>query len=182
MSSRPNTSCKACRSNNPQGPINQSICPITVQSTSQTATGEQSTNPTTSGWIDWLLSILLGTNDFGFAAYYNSTVFQARPLLNTTDYINALHGIQGKYADAELIITTSPLIGDYYTPEDPAQKINQLAAVKAAVARLGDKAHVVDFPSQNTNNNNIGFDYHPFRLMQGQDAVILTDVIKAVIG
>jgi len=134
-----------------------------------------------------IVVVNLGTNDFGFTSYYaNGTAFQARPLLNMTDYTNALvkfgKQIQAKYADAELFITTSPLIGDYYPPEDPAQKTNQLTAVKAAVSQLGVKAHVVDFPSQDSSNNNIGCDYHPSKLTQEQDAVILTEAINAVIG
>lgn len=134
-----------------------------------------------------IVVVNLGTNDFGFTSYYaNGTAFQARPLLNMTDYTNALvkfgGQIQAKYADAELFITTSPLIGDYYPPEDPTQKTSQLAAVKSAVSQLGDKAHVVDFPSQDASNNNIGCDYHPSKLTQEQDAVILTNAIKDVIG
>jgi hypothetical protein len=54
--------------------------------------------------------------------------------------------------------------------------------VKAAVAKLGSKAHVVDFPSQDTTDNNIGCDYHPSKLTQERDAVILTEAIKAVTG
>jgi lysophospholipase L1-like esterase len=134
-----------------------------------------------------IVVVNLGTNDFGFTSYYaNGTAFQARPLLNMTEYTDALvkfgKQIQAKYADAELFITTSPLIGDYYPPEDPAQKTNQLAAVKAAVERLGEKAHVVDFPSQDSSDNNIGCDYHPSKLTQEQDAVILTKAIDAVVG
>ena len=134
-----------------------------------------------------IVVVNLGTNDFGFTAYdANGTAFQARPLLNMTDYTSALvkfgKQIQAKYADVELFITTSPLIGDYYPPEDPAQKTNQLAAVKAAVSQLGEKAHVVDFPSQDTSDNNIGCDYHPSKLTQERDAVILTEAIQAVIG
>lgn len=134
-----------------------------------------------------IVVVNLGTNDFGFTSYYaNGTAYQARPLLDMKDYTNALvkfgKQIQAKYAKAELFITTSPLIGDYYPPEDPAQKTNQLAAVKSAVSQLGSKAHVVDFPSQDTSNNNIGCDYHPSKLTQQQDAVILTKAIKAVTG
>lgn len=134
-----------------------------------------------------IVVVNLGTNDFGFTSYYaNGTAFQARPLLNMTDYTNALvkfgKQIQAKYADAELFITTSPLIGDGYPPEDPLQKSHQLSAVTSAVSQLGDNAHVVDFPSQDTSNNNIGCDYHPSKLTQERDAVILTEAINAVIG
>lgn len=134
-----------------------------------------------------IVVVNLGTNDFGFTSYDASgTAFQARPLLNMIEYTNALvkfgKQIRAKYANAELFITTSPLIGDYYPPEDPAQKTNQLAAVKSAVSQLGSKAHVVDFPSQDSSNNNIGCDYHPSKLTQAQDAVILTKAIKAVTG
>ena len=129
----------------------------------------------------------LGTNDFGFTSYdANGVAFQARPLLDMTAYTNALvkfaKTIQGKYAGAELFITTSPLIGDGYPPEDPMQKTKQQGAVKAAVAQIGAKAHFVDFPSQDSSNNNIGCDYHPSALTQQRDAVILTAAIKAVTG
>jgi lysophospholipase L1-like esterase len=134
-----------------------------------------------------IVVINLGTNDFGFTAYDASgKPFQARPLLNMTAYTAALvkfaKTVQSKYANAELFLTTSPLIGDYYPPEDPAQKTNQQAAVKAAVAQIGAKAHFVDFPSQDSSDNNIGCDYHPSALTQQRDAVILTAAIKAVTG
>ena len=135
-----------------------------------------------------IVVVNLGTNDFGFTAYDASgTPFQARPLLNMTDYTNALvkfaKTIQGKYANAELFITSSPLIGDGYPPEDPMQKTKQQNAIKAAVAQIGgSKAHFVDFPSQDSSNNNIGCDYHPSALTQQRDAVILTAAIKAVLG
>jgi lysophospholipase L1-like esterase len=129
----------------------------------------------------------LGTNDFGFTAYdANGVAFQARPLLDMTDYTNALvkfsKTIQGKYPSAQLFITSSPLIGDGYPPEDPMQKTKQQAAIKAAVAQIGAKAHFVDFPSQDSSGNNIGCDYHPSALTQQRDAVILTEAIKGVAG
>lgn len=133
-----------------------------------------------------IVVVNLGTNDFGFTSYYaNGTAFQARPLLDMTDYTNALvkfgKQIRAKYAKAELFITTSPLIGDYYPPEDPTQKTSQQEAVKSAVSQLGRKAHFVDFPSQDTTDNNIGCDYHPSKLTQERDAVILTKAINDVI-
>jgi len=134
-----------------------------------------------------IVVINLGTNDFGFTAYdSNGNPFQARPLLNMTAYTNALvkfaQTIQSKYADAELFITSSPLIGDGYPPEDPQQKTKQQGAIKAAVARIGARAHFVDFPSQDSSGNNIGCDYHPSALTQQRDAVILTAAIKEVLG
>jgi len=136
--------------------------------------------------VDYVV-VNLGTNDFGFTSYYaNGTAFQARPFLNITQYTNALvtfgKQIQSKYPNAELFITTSPLIGDGYPPEDPLEKTHQLQAVTSAVSQLGAKAHVVDFPSQDSSNNNIGCDYHPSQLTQAQDAVILTNAILAVTG
>jgi lysophospholipase L1-like esterase len=134
-----------------------------------------------------IVVVNLGTNDFGFeSAYPNGTAFQARPLLNRTDYTNALvkFGTQifAKYSPAQLFLTTSPLIGDYYPPQDTTQHTDQLASVKSAAQRLGAKAHAVDFPSQDTTNNNIGCDYHPSKLTHAQDAVILTNAILAVTG
>jgi lysophospholipase L1-like esterase len=134
-----------------------------------------------------IVVVNLGTNDFGFMSYdANGVAFQARPLLDMTDYTKALvkfgKAIQGKYPSAELFITSSPLIGDGYPPEDPMQKTKQQGAIKAAVAQIGAKAHFVDFPSQDSSNNNIGCDYHPSALTQQRDAVILTSAIRAVTG
>ena len=129
----------------------------------------------------------IGTNDFGYTARRaNGTSFQARPSLNMTEYTDALvefgGQIQAKYASAELFITTSPLVSDGYPLETSMRKTEQRAAVKSAVYRLGDKAHFVDFPAQDSRNNTPGCSSHPSRLTHERDAVILTDAIQAVVG
>ncbi|KAK3116861.1 hypothetical protein LTR53_002355 [Teratosphaeriaceae sp. CCFEE 6253] len=134
-----------------------------------------------------IVVINLGTNDFSILAFYaNGTAYVARPIFNMTDYTNALvqfgKKVERKYPHAQLFLTTSPLLSDGYPPQDPTQHSSQLAAVTAAVARIGNKAHVVNFPTQDQSNNNIGCDYHPSLLTHEEMAVILTDAIQAVTG
>ncbi|KAK5129214.1 hypothetical protein LTR08_003738 [Meristemomyces frigidus] len=134
-----------------------------------------------------IVVINLGTNDFSFLSNYaNGTAYLARPVLNITNYTNALikfgKTVQSKYPHAQLFLTTSPLLSDGYPTQDPTQHSSQLAAIQSAVAQLGSKAHVVNFPTQDSTNNNIGCDYHPSILTHQQMAVILTDAIEAVTG
>ena len=134
-----------------------------------------------------IVVINLGTNDFGFTAYSAAgDPFQSRPLLNMTNYTAALvdfsQEILTKYPAAQLFLTTSPMIGDGYPPEDPMQKTKQQGAVRAAVSQIGNKAHFVDFPAQDSAGDGIGCDYHPSALTQERDAVVLTEAIEAVLG
>ncbi|KAL1849134.1 hypothetical protein Daus18300_013383 [Diaporthe australafricana] len=130
----------------------------------------------------------LGTNDFSYVAY-NSTSganYDARPRLNATAYTEGLvsfaTAIQGHYPDAEVFITSSPLLSDGYPTAEDAQHTTQSDAIKAAVAQIGSKAHFVDFPTQDSSNNNIGCDYHPSSATHESMAVILTAAIEDVIA
>ena len=135
-----------------------------------------------------IVVVNLGTNDFSYVAY-NSTSganYDARPRLNATEYTEGLVSfgktIQGHYPDAEVFITSSPLLSDGYPTAEDAQHTTQSNAIKDAVAQLGDKAHFVNFPTQDSSNNNIGCDYHPSSATHESMAVILTAAIEDVIA
>lgn len=129
----------------------------------------------------------LGTNDFSYVATNSSgATYDARPRLNATAYTEGLVSfgttIQGHYPDAELFITSSPLLSDGYPTAEDAQHTTQSNAIEDAVAQLGSKAHFVNFPTQDSSNNNIGCDYHPSSATHESMAVILTAAIEDVIG
>ncbi|KAI3397265.1 hypothetical protein diail_11064 [Diaporthe ilicicola] len=135
-----------------------------------------------------IVVVNLGTNDFSYVATNSSTgaTYDARPPLNATAYTEGLvtfgQTIQGHYPDADIFITSSPLLSDSYPTAEDAQHTTQSSAIKDAVAQLGSKAHFVDFPTQDSSNNNIGCDYHPSRATHESMAVILTAAIKDVIA
>ncbi|KAL2289894.1 hypothetical protein FJTKL_01177 [Diaporthe vaccinii] len=130
----------------------------------------------------------LGTNDFSYVATNSSTgaTYDARPRLNATAYADGLVAfgktIRTHYPDAEVFITSSPLLSDGYPTAEDAQHTTQAGAIKDAVARLGSSAHFVDFPTQDSSNNNIGCDYHPSVATHESMAVILTAAIEGVIA
>lgn len=130
----------------------------------------------------------LGTNDFSYVATNSSTgaTYDARPRINATAYTEGLVSfgktIQGHYPEAELFITSSPLLSDGYPTAEDAQHTTQSNAIEDAVAQLGSKAHFVNFPTQDSSNNNIGCDYHPSSATHESMAVILTAAIEDVIG
>jgi lysophospholipase L1-like esterase len=131
--------------------------------------------------------INLGTNDFSYVAY-NSTSganYDARPRLNLTEYTNGLvsfgRTIWRHYPEAELFITSSPMLSDGY-PNGDSQHADQSGAARDAVAQLGAKAHFVNFPTQDSSNNNLGCDYHPSVATHESLAVILTAAIEDVIA
>lgn len=130
----------------------------------------------------------LGTNDFSYVATNSSTgaTYDARPRLNATAYADGLVAfgktIRTHYPDAEVFITSSPLLSDGYPTAEDAQHTTQADAIKDAVARLGSSAHFVDFPTQDSSNNNIGCDYHPSVATHESMAVILTAAIEDVIA
>lgn len=96
----------------------------------------------------------LGTNDFSYVATNSTTGanYDARPRLNATEYTGALVSFAGTirehYPDAEVFITSSPLLSDGYPTAEDAQHTTQSDAIKDAVARIGSKAHFVNFPTR----------------------------------
>lgn len=133
-----------------------------------------------------IVVINLGNNDFAYMLTDSSgQLYEARPPLDAATYTNALVNftttIQSHYPDAEFFITSSPLLSDGYPMANDTQYTTQSNSIKAAVAEIGDKAHFVNFPTQDSSNNNIGCDYHPSALTHQQMAVILTAAIESVL-
>ncbi|KAK4555187.1 hypothetical protein LTR86_007483 [Recurvomyces mirabilis] len=132
-----------------------------------------------------IVVINLGTNDWSYLLF-NSTggSYAGRPTVNVTQFTNALYSfaktVQTKYNYPQMFLTSSPLLGDSYPTTADAQHTTQANAVKAVVAKLGSKAHFVDFPSQDTNAVGAGCDYHPSAAEHQIMAAILTTAIKQV--
>lgn len=130
--------------------------------------------------------INLGTNDFDYMLTNSSgQLYEARAPLDPDAYTAALvsfaQTIQGHYPDAQFFITSSPLLSDGYPMATDTQHTTQSNCIQAAVAEIGDKAHFVNFPTQDSSNNNIGCDYHPSAATHQSMAVILTAAIESVL-
>lgn len=133
-----------------------------------------------------LVVINLGTNDFAYMLTNSSgQLYEARPPLDADEYtaalVNFTQTIQGHYPDAQFFITSSPLLSDGYPQATDTQHTTQSNAIQAAVAQIGSNAHFVNFPTQDSSNNNIGCDYHPSAATHASMAVILTAAIESVL-
>lgn len=132
--------------------------------------------------------INLGTNDFSYVATNSTTgaTYAARdpidPTVYTSGMVEFVQVIQGHYPDADIFITSSPLLSDTYPTAEDAQHTTQSNAIIDAIAELGNRTYFVDFPTQDSSNNNIGCDYHPSAATHEDMAVILTAAIEDVIG
>ncbi|ROV90539.1 hypothetical protein VPNG_10038 [Cytospora leucostoma] len=132
--------------------------------------------------------INLGTNDFSYVATNSTTgaTYAARdpisPAVYTAGIVNFVQIIQSHYADADIFITSSPLLSDTYPTAEDAQHTTQSNAIIEAIKELGNKTHFVDFPTQDSSNNNIGCDYHPSASTHESMAVILTAAIQDIIS
>lgn len=135
-----------------------------------------------------MVVINLGTNDFSYVATNSTTgdTYAARdpisPAIYTAGLVDFVQIIQGHYSDTEIFITSSPLLSDTYPTAEDAQHTTQSNAIIEAVAELGNKTHFVDFPTQDSTNNNIGCDYHPSALTHESMAMFLTTAILDVVG
>lgn len=130
-----------------------------------------------------IVVVNLGTNDFDYMLTNASgQLYQARQPLDPSTYTAALVSftttIQGHYPDAHFFLTTSPLLSDGYPLANDTQHTTQANCIKAAVEKIGSNAHFVDFPTQDSSNNNIGCDYHPSASTHQSMAVIFTAAIK----
>lgn len=133
-----------------------------------------------------IVVINLGTNDFDYTLTDASgALYDARapldPAVYTAALVNFTTTIQGHYPDADFFITTSPLLSDGYPAANDTQHSTQASCIQAAVAEIGDKAHFVNFPTQDSSNNNIGCDYHPSAATHQSMAVILTSAIESIL-
>ncbi|CAN8103107.1 unnamed protein product [Discula destructiva] len=134
-----------------------------------------------------IVVINLGTNDFAYMLTNSTTgqPYEARPPLDPAAYTAALVDLasaaQAHYPAAEFFLTSSPLLSDGYPLANDTQHSTQVSCVEDAVAQIGDKAHFVNFPPQDSSNNNIGCDYHPSPLTHQEMAVVLTEAIESVL-
>lgn len=133
-----------------------------------------------------IVVINLGTNDFDYMLTNSSgQLYEARPPLDPSTYTAALVNftttIQGHYPDAQFFITTSPLLSDGYPLATDTQHTTQADCIQAAVAEIGSNSHFVNFPTQDSSNNNIGCDYHPSASTHQSMAVILTAAIEEAV-
>lgn len=127
-----------------------------------------------ASWNPQAVVINLGTNDFGYLG--------VRDPLNATVYTNAMvdfvQTIQTRYPDAEFFLLTSPMLSDSYPTAEDAQKTTQTNALQAAVEQIGEKAHLVDWPTQGSD---VGCDYHPNAATHAAEADVLAKAIADVL-
>lgn len=134
-----------------------------------------------------IVVINLGTNDFAYMLTNSSgQLYDARtaidPAVYTAGLVDFATTIRSHYPDVEIFITSSPLLSDGYPKTTDTQHTTQSDAIQAAVAQIGIKAHFVNFPTQDTSNNNIVCDYHPSASTHEQLAAILTTAIQSALG
>jgi lysophospholipase L1-like esterase len=140
--------------------------------------------PFPSSWSPEAVVINLGTNDFGYVNWdANGQAYNARDPLNATAYTNAtvkfVRDIQKHYPRAHFFLVSSPMLSDSWPTAADAQKTTQNAALKAAAAQIGAKAHFVDWPSQGSD---VGCDYHPNAATHAAEGVVLTKAIASALG
>ncbi|KAF2847744.1 carbohydrate esterase family 2 protein [Plenodomus tracheiphilus IPT5] len=121
--------------------------------------------------------INLGTNDFGYQT-------GVRDPINPAAYTNAtvafVKTIKSHYKHAVFFLLTSPMLNDGYPSAADAQKTTQRKALGAARDLLkGTKVEVVDLPSQGSD---VACDYHPNAATHKEDAGILVEAIRRVVG
>ena len=140
------------------------------------------TFPATS--IPSAVVINLGTNDFSYVAYTASgQAYNARAPLDPSTYTAAMvsfvQSIQTHYPNADFFLLTSPMLSDSFPTAADAQKTTQTNALEAAVAQLGSKAHLVDWPTQGSD---VGCDYHPNAATHAAEGQVLAEAISSALG
>lgn len=128
-----------------------------------------------ASWDPQAVVINLGTNDFGYLG--------VRDPLNATVYTDAMvdfvHTIQNHWPDANFFLLTSPMLSDSYPTAADAQKTTQRNALQAAVDQIGNKAHLIDWPTQGPD---VGCDYHPNAATHAAEADVLASAIAEVLN
>ncbi|KAH6634568.1 SGNH hydrolase-type esterase domain-containing protein [Chaetomium sp. MPI-SDFR-AT-0129] len=137
-----------------------------------------------STWSPHAVVINLGTNDFSYISWDASgNAYPARDGLDIPTYTNGLvsfvQSIQTHYPNAHFFLVGSPMLSDYYPAASDAQKTTQTNALKSAVAKLGAKAHFVDWPTQGSD---VGCDYHPNAATHAAEGTVLAQAIKSALG
>ena len=141
---------------------NNSTAPQTIPQLYTLTLPDEASGPTwnISAWTPDVVVINLGTNDF-YAAPTNDALFQST-------YLTFLQTLRGYYPSACIVVTTSPMLSDYY-PTNPATNMVQASwtdedtdvkAVVAARNAAGD-AKVTVLTIQPQTGPDYGEDYHP---------------------
>lgn len=137
-----------------------------------------------TSWAPQAVVINLGTNDFSYLAY-NATggAYDARAPLDPATYtagmVQFVQSIQTHYPDADFFLLTSPMLSDYFPTTADAQKTTQTNCITAAVAQLGAKAHLVDWPTQGSD---VGCDYHPDAATHAAEGTVLATAISSALA
>ena len=122
--------------------------------------------------------INLGTNDFSYLGVrdsLNATTYQQA-------YVSFIKTVQSHYPQANMFLTSSPMLSDSYPTAQDAQHTTQANAIKGAIAQVGNsRLHFVDFPSQSGADGTIGCDYHPALSEHEVMAGILIPAIKSAL-
>jgi lysophospholipase L1-like esterase len=160
--------------NYPSGTVDTS--PIMPQLwTSYGANDAANTYTFPPSWNPQAVVINLGTNDWAYQGYrdpMNTTVF-------ASTMVQFVQTVQKHYTAAEIFLMTSPMLSDTYPTAADAQKTNQTNAIKSAIAQLGPKAHLVEWPTQGSD---VGCDYHPNAATHAAEAPVLASAISSVLG
>lgn len=140
--------------------------------------------PFPAEWSPAAVVINLGTNDFSYLSWDASgQSYKAREPVDAAAYTDGLvkfaQTIQTHYPNAHFFLLSSPMLSDYYPSAADAQKTTQTNAIKAAVTRLGAKAHFVDWPTQ---GEDVGCDYHPNAATHAAEGTVLAQAIKSALG
>ena len=132
-----------------------------------------------SAWTPDVVVVNLGTNDF-YAAPTDDALYQST-------YVTFLQTLRGDYPDAQIIVTTSPMLSDYY-PTDPATSKVQaswtdedkdLEAIVATRTAAGD-AKLTLLTIQPQTGPNYGEDYHPTVVEHQTMANLVVTLVKSL--
>jgi len=114
----------------------------------------------TSVWTPEIVVVHLGTNDF-YAAPTDDTLYQST-------HVTFLQTLRGYYPKALIVVTTSPMLSDYYPTDARTNKIQaswtdeetNIKAVVAVRAAAGD-TNLALLTIQPQTGPDYGEDYHP---------------------
>jgi lysophospholipase L1-like esterase len=140
--------------------------------------------PFPKAWSPKAVVIALGTNDFNYQMWDSTgQAYEARDPVDAAAFSDGMvafvESIRTHYPDAHFFLVTSPMLNDGYPSAEQAQKTTQTKALSDAVARLGETAHLIDWPSQGSE---VGCDYHPTAATNKVAADLLVEAIGAALG
>ena len=141
--------------------------------------------PFPASWSPQAVVIALGTNDFNYHMWDSTgQAYEARDPVDAAAFSDGMvafvESIRAEhYPDAHFFLVTSPMLNDGYPSAEQAQKTTQTKALSDAVARLGETAHLIDWPSQGSE---VGCDYHPNAATNAVAADLLVEAIGAALG